>query len=102
MYSGIQISLMLLWQFGISPTADRFKGPVWLARLLKTTFMLLTFLSGFVAIGGTGVTRPQIALLNTADIEIVAADIGLTNNCLCYIPVSHFFTNIVTSGSGSY
>lgn len=88
LYSGAQVGLMLLWQFDISLTANRFKGPTWLARLLKGLFMFLTVLSGFVAIGGTSMTTLRYATRRIANISAVAVDTGMTNNCLCYIPVS--------------
>jgi hypothetical protein len=88
---------MLLWQFDISPTADRFEGPTWLARLLKTIFMVLTFLGGFVGIGGTSMICLQSTTLNVANTATVAVDIGMTNNCLCYISVSKTLSEVVTT-----
>jgi hypothetical protein len=89
---------MILWQFDVSLTADRFKGPRWLSRGLKSIFLFLTFLGGFVAVGGTSIIYLWLDTSDIADIKLVAVDIGLTNNCLCYISVS----NNPTKRSGNY
>ncbi|KAF2115697.1 hypothetical protein BDV96DRAFT_545384 [Lophiotrema nucula] len=72
-YVGAQVGLMILWQFGVSLTANSSGCYKWLSTLLRYLYIFLAFLGGLASIGGT-----------------IIVDTGMTNNCLCYLPMSQW------------